>query len=143
MADIAVSSLAAVKPLLQSVTKPLQCAEIVDVGEAVYLNTSGKVALADANAYLTGKVIGVIGAIGAYGKTSSVVDEMVDVVFYGPVAGWTGLTPGQELFSSVVAGAIADASPAGASGDFRYYVGWAFAADVIFVAPFTDEIAAL
>lgn len=144
MADIAVPSpLAGVKPLLGTVIKPIQCAEVVDVGEPVYLNSSGKVALADADAYATAKVIGVVGAIGAYGKTTSVADEFVDVVLFGPIAGFASLTPGGELFASVQVGRIADATPAGASGDFRFFIGWVLAADVIFVNPFTDEIAAL
>lgn len=144
MADItAPSPLASVKPLIGAIIKPLQCAEVVDVGEPVYMNSAGKVALADADAYATAKVIGIVGAIGAYGKTTSVADEFVDVVFIGPVSGWAGLTPGAEVFASVTAGKLADASPAGSSSDFRYYVGWALDATTIFVNPFTDSIAAL
>ena len=139
MTDIALSALVNVRPLLGSIIRPFVCAEVVDVGEAVYLNTSGKVALADADAYLTAKVIGVIGAIGAYGKTTSVANEQVDVVLFGPVAGWTALTPGEELFASIAAGAIEDATAG--TGDFRYLVGWAVDAETIFISPFTDDVA--
>lgn len=142
MADIAVSSLANVRPLLGSIVKPIEAAEAIDVGEAVYINSSGKAALADADAAASAQVRGVVVAVAGYGKTSCVAGDMVDVCLYGPVAGWSSLTPGGQLFASTTAGAIADAAPAGASGDYKWVVGFAYDAATIFVQPFTDDAAA-
>ena len=142
MADIALSAVANVRPLIGSVTRPIMCAAVVIVGQVVIINSAGKAALADADDVDTAKVRGVVTAIGAYGKTTSVIGDMVDVTFLGPVAGWTGLTPGDDLFASVTAGAIADAYPAGSSSDFVWAVGFVLSSTVIFINPFTFDIAA-
>jgi len=142
MADIALSAAVNVKPLVQAIIKPVIAGEIVDVGEIVYLKSDGKYWLADANAFATAQARGVVVGIGAYGAVSSVADQQIDVCFYGPVNGWTGLTPGQDLFASTTVGAIADAAPAGSSGDYVWSIGFAYSAEAIFISPWTHDIAA-
>lgn len=139
MADIALSAAGNVKPLVESIRKPVQVGEIVDVGEIVYLKSDGKYWLADAAAQVTSEARGVVVGIGAYGATSSVADQMVDICVFGPVGGWTGLTPGQKLYASAVAGAIADAVPA--ATNFIWVLGYAFSATEIFIDPYTYDIA--
>jgi len=142
MANIALSAAINVKPLVESIIKPVTAGEIVDVGEIVYLKSDGKYWLADAAALVSAQARGVVVGIGAYGAVTSVAEQVVDVCFYGPVNGWTSLTPGQDLFASATAGAIADAAPAGSSGDYLWCIGFAFSADGIFVSPWTHTIAA-
>ena len=131
-----------IRPLVGSITKPVQAAEAITVGQAVYINSSGKAALADADAAASAQAVGIVTACGAYGKLVCAADDMVDVTFYGPVAGYSGMTPGAQVFSSTTAGAIDDAAPAGASGDYKWIIGFALQAGVIFVNPFTDDSAA-
>ena len=141
MADISKTALN-VRGLPETQTLSLQCGEAIDVGEAVYLKSDGKVWLADADAADTAQAIGICIAVGAYGALSSVANDQVDVAVYGPVAGFSGMTPGAEVFSSTTAGAIADTAPAGSSGDYRWTIGFALKADVIFVKPYTTDVAA-
>lgn len=133
---------AQVRPLLGSVVKPFVANEAIDVGEAVYMASTGKVALADADAAGTARVIGIVVAVGAYGKLSAAADEAVDVLLYGPLEGFSSLTPGAQFFASVTPGEIEDTAPAGASGDFRWIIGWAMSATSLFVDPYTDDAAA-
>jgi hypothetical protein len=141
MTDLTVTK-ANVRPLQGAIIKPFQAGEIVDVGEAVYMKSDGKVWLSDADAAATAQVVGLVVAIGAYGKTESVADEIVDVLLFGPTEGFAGLTPGAQFFASVTPGKIEDTAPAGASADFRWVVGWALSATAIFVNPFSDDVAA-
>ena len=78
----------------------------------------------------------------AYGATSAVAGDRADVVLYGPVAGFSGMTPGGDVFPNTTPGELDSAAPAGSSGDFVWVVGFARSADVIFVRPFTYDIAA-
>lgn len=132
-----------VRPTIGSIIKPIQAGEIVDVGESVYMASTGKVLLTDADVAVTARSIGLVVAIGAYGKLSSVADEMVDVLLWGVTEGFAGLTPGELLFASIVPGAIDPVVPAGSSADFAWVVGYAFSATSVFVNPFTYDIAAL
>jgi hypothetical protein len=140
MADIALSAAVNVKPLVQSIIKPVIAGEIVDVGEIVYLKSDGKYWLADADALITSQARGIVVGIGAYGAVTSVADQQIDVCFYGPVNGWTALTPGANLYASVTAGAIANAVPS--TGDFIWVIGYAYSAEAIFVSPWTYDITA-
>ena len=131
-----------VRPLVGSIVKPFVAGEIVDVGEAVYMASTGKVMLADADAAATAQVMGIVVGIGAYGKLSSVVDQTVDVILYGATEGFASLTPGEQFFASVTPGAIDPVVPAGASSDFVWVIGWALSATAIFVNPYTYDVAA-
>ena len=133
---------ASINPLVKSIVKPFACGEVIDAGEAVYLASDGTIMLADAGAALTAQAIGIVVAVGAYGALSSVIGDMCDVCLYGPVEGYTGLTPGLEVFASATAGAMDETKPAGSSGDFIWSVGFSMAASVIFVRPYTWDIAA-
>lgn len=141
MADITFTA-ASIKPLLQTAIKPVAAAEALGVGDAIYIDSSGKAALADADAAASAQVRGVVVAIRAYGKLAAVANETVDVCFYGPVTGFSSLTPGALLYASTVAGNIEAAAPAGSSGDYLWIVGFCYDASTIFVAPFTTDTAA-
>ena len=131
-----------IRPLLQSISKPVLSGEALSVGEAVYIKSDAKAWLADADVAATAQVRGIVTAIGAYGKLDGVAGDMVDVTFYGPISGWSGMTPGAEFFASVTPGEVEDTAPAGASSDFRWIIGFALEAGILFVSPYTDDPAA-
>lgn len=115
----------------------------VPVGHAVYVAADGDVEQSDADASLTSMAVGIVVAA-PNGVTTSAAGDMLDIA--GPgcrVTGFTGLTPGTLMYASVNAGRIADASPAGSSGDFRWIIGIALDATTILVFPFTDIFTAL
>lgn len=140
MANIAFTA-ANIRPLLGSITKPVECGEAIGVGKPVYIKSDGKAWLADAAASVSSQARGVCTAVGAYGKLVSVAGDMIDLTTYGPIAGWSSLTPGQDLFASVTAGEIADVEPI--ATNYRWIIAYALSAGTIFVNPFTDNYAVL
>lgn len=128
--------------LRESFVRSFPCGEVVDVGEAVYLASDGTIMLADADAADTAQAIGIVVAVGGYGARTSVVGDMCDVVLHGVCTGFSGLTPGAQIFASVTAGAMDETVPAGASGDYVWVIGKALSAGIIFVDPFTYDVAA-
>ena len=140
MADISFTA-ANIRPLLGSITKPVECGEVIGVGKPCYIKSDGKAWLADAGAFVSAQARGICTGVGAYGKLVSVVGDMIDFTFYGPIAGYTSLTPGQDLYASAVAGEIGDAIPA--ATNYKWVIAYALAAGQIFVAPWTDEVAVI
>ena len=140
MADITFT-VANIRPLLGSVTKPVVCGEAIGVGKPVYIKSDGKAWLADAAAMVSAQARGVCTGVGAYGKVVSVAEDMIDVTFYGPITGYISLTPGQDLFASAVAGNMGDAEPA--ATNYRWIIAFALSAGEIFVNPFTDNYVVL
>lgn len=66
-----------------------------------------------------------------YGSTVYTVGQDVSVCEFGPVYGFSGLTPGAVLFTSDTAGKISDV----VSTTHPWVVGMAQAADTVFVNP--------
>jgi hypothetical protein len=122
--------------------RSFKCGEVIEVGEAVYLASDGTIMLADAGAAVTAQAIGICVAIGGYGKLVSVIGDMCDVVLHGVCTGFSGLTPGLEVFASATAGAMDETKPAGSSGDFVWSIGSVLGAGIIFVRPYTYDVAA-
>jgi hypothetical protein len=122
--------------------RSFKCGEVIEVGEAVYLASDGTIMLADAGAAVTAQAIGICVAIGGYGKLVSVIGDMCDVVLHGVCTGFGGLTPGLEVFASATAGAMDETKPAGSSGDFVWSIGSVLGAGIIFVRPYTYDVAA-
>ena len=125
-----------------SMRRPYPCGEVIEVGEAVYLASDGTIMLADAGAAATAQAIGVCVAVGGYGALVSVIGDQCDVVLHGVCTGFSGLTPGLEVFSSATPGAMDETVPAGSSGDFIWSIGQVLGAGIIFVRPYTYDIAA-
>jgi len=111
-------------------------------GTVVYLLSTGKVELADADAAASALPIGVVVSVPG-GKNTVAANDMVDVCMFGRVTGYSGMTIGTLMYSSVTAGKVADARPAGSSGDFVGILGVALSATDIFINPFTDIFTAL
>jgi hypothetical protein len=102
----------------------------ITIGQLVALASDGFVDPADANASqaLT-MAIGI--AVQSYdGETSLAITEPVTVCVFGPVSGFSGLTPGANHYVSDTAGAVDDAA-----GTYDRIVGYAETATVLFVNP--------
>ena len=141
MADVSVTKLD-VRPLNGSITINKVAGGALAYGDAAYFATDGDLEKADADAAASAVVRGIITSTPRTGVTDAVAGDRVDITVYGPVTGFSGLTPGAWVYASTTAGAVADAAPAGASGDYKWFIGWAVDATTIFVNPWTDDFAA-
>lgn len=99
-------------------------------GDLVYIASDGDVELADGNgAQALAKAVGIVTAIQG-GKASTAAGDRVTVTVFGPVAGFSSLTPGANGYVSDTAGDIADAA-----ATYDRIVGFAESATVFFVSP--------
>lgn len=84
---------------------------------------------ADASTAAGAKMRGIVTSV-AGGKTSFAAGDRIHVVTYGPVAGFSGMTPGNTHFQSDTAGKLATAA-----GTNSHKAGFAESASVFFVNP--------
>jgi hypothetical protein len=113
------------------------------VGDPVYIASDGDVEQADADASASSQAVGLV-VSAPNGKTTFVAGDAVDVAGPGSrITGFSSLTPGALLYASVTAGAIANAAPAGSSGDYLWIIGRALDDTTILVLGFTTTFAAL
>lgn len=140
MADVTVTA-ADVRPLPGAVVRRFGAGGALNAGDAVYVAADGDVEAADADAAASARIIGLVVA-GPDGKTAYVAGDRVDVVVFGPVAGFSSLAEENLLFASINAGALADTAPAGASGDYVWVAGWPVSPVIAFINPFTYDVAA-
>jgi hypothetical protein len=141
MADVTVTKID-VRPLNGSVTLNKPAGEATEIGEVVYMESDGDVNLADADAEASARVIGICVSTPQTGVVDAVAGDRLDITVFGPVAGFTSLTPGAQYFASTNPGKIGDTAPAGSSGDFKWIIGWAVDAETLFIDPYTDDPAA-
>lgn len=141
MADVTVTP-ALVRPFPNTHVEQRELAADIDMGKFVCIDSNGKAALADADAAATARGIGIIVAVRTQGSVHGYSGEMASIAMFGRVGGFSGLTPGALSFASTTAGAIADAAPAGSSGDYLWIAGINFSATEIFLNPFTTDLAA-
>ncbi len=132
MADISVT-VADVRPLPGAVIERYDAGGALAAGDSVYMASDGDVEEADASAAGTTYVIGVV-VSGPEGKTSFAAGDRVDVVTWGRVTGFSGATPGDVLYQSDTAGALADAA-----GSTSHKVGRVRSAAVVFICPAITE----
>lgn len=116
--------------------RPYTAGGTVTVGQAVYIATDGDVEAADANAGTPAEqVIGI--AVESYdGETSIAAGNPVSVCVFGPVSGFSGMTPGDVIYLSNDVGRVADAA-----GAFSRVVGHAERAGVLWVNPEQSDAA--
>jgi hypothetical protein len=69
-----------------------------------------------------------------FGSTSFASGAAVDIVRHGPIAGFTSMTAGGNVFVSNTPGEL-DQTATTTSGDFVVAIGYADSASVIFVNP--------
>lgn len=128
MADITVTA-ADVRPLPGAIIERYDLGEAADVGEIVYLASDGDVEQTDASAAGTAYGIGVIVAL-HHGGTIGAAGDTADVVVWGRVTGFSGMTIHDVLYISNTKGALADAA-----GDNSHKFARARSATTIFVQP--------
>ncbi|HSW63419.1 MAG TPA: hypothetical protein VLH56_08925 [Dissulfurispiraceae bacterium] len=132
MADIPVV-VASIRPLNNAVIRRGQAAEALTPGQAVYLDGANGWRPTDADFIAAAQGRGVV-ISDSVGSVAFAAGSRVDIVTYGPVTGFTGMTPGGAVFNSVNAGVMDQVAPA-LQGDFPYVMGYAESAVTIFVNP--------
>lgn len=140
MAAITVTA-ADVRPLNGAVVRRYNAGATVTPGDAVYIASDGDVEEADADAEASTMAIGIVIADGT-GAVSFAAGTRVDVVVFGPVTGFSSMTPGGNVYVSVTAGALDQTAPT-ASGDFVNAIGYAESASTIFVNPNHGDLTAI
>lgn len=128
MADIA-TVVANASKLPGAVGRDVNAGGAGNLLDSVYIAADGDFEQADGSDADQAKLRGIVTAI-AGGKTTFVAGDRIHVTTYGPVAGFSGMTPGDTLYQSDTAGALADAA-----GTNSHKAGFAWAADVVFVNP--------
>lgn len=128
MADITVTA-ADVRPLPGAMVERYDAGGTLAAGDSVYMASDGAVEEADGSASPSAYAIGII-VSGPEGKVSFVAGDALDVVVWGRVTGFSGMTPGDTLYQSDTAGALADAA-----GTVSHQVGKARSATVAFIQP--------
>lgn len=107
----------------------------MNVGDAVYIATDGFVYQADANVLVAnakGRGV-VVNSDDLYGTTAIAATRHCSVALFGPVYGFSGMTPGTTGWVSTTAGKIADTAPTG--GAFQEPMGYAVTDSIFFVDP--------
>jgi hypothetical protein len=103
-----------------------------DVGDSVYIAADGDVEVSNGSAAATAEAIGLI--VGIEGSvpydTALVAGQRVTVCVFGPVGGFSGLTPGANGWVSDDAGELEDAE-----GTVTFPMGYAQSTTVFFVQP--------
>lgn len=115
MADITVTA-ADVRPLTGAIPRKAVANEAMNVGNTVYIDGSSgnlpTVKMTLCAVLATGNMWGVVvaGDPAKMGATAIAVGDIVDVIVYGPVTGFSGATAGGFVWGSDTAGRVADAA---------------------------------
>lgn len=133
MADITITA-TSVRPLPGAVVRRFDAGGTMYVGEAVYVAADGDVERADANDSLQAHVKGIVVADNDGGTAISAGDR-VDVVCFGPVTGYSSLTPGLPMYVSANAGQMTQTPGDLGGGTYEGIVGANETAAIIFVNP--------
>jgi hypothetical protein len=131
MASISLTS-ASIRPLEGAIVRNYQAGAAVTVGYAVYLDSNGYVQHADADASEAASRGRGIVVASKDGETSVSSGDRCSVCVFGPVGGYSGMTPGEPVYVSDTVGRLDQSQPSSA---YRQALGWADSASVIFVNP--------
>lgn len=112
-----------VRPLAGAIIRRGESGDTLEAGEVLYLNGTSGWTLCDGNAAGTSAARGVMVA-----PEDAVDGDMIDVCVYGPVEGYTGMTPGAIHYVSDTAGEIGTGA-----GSNTKRIGWAISATALFV----------
>jgi hypothetical protein len=106
-----------------------------NLGDTVYVDSSGTIQAADANvSAVLATTRGILTGVQQPGATAGASGEACTYVVFGPVSGFSSLTPGVRQFQSSTVGAITETAPTGA-GTWTQPIGYAQSATVLFVNP--------
>jgi len=142
MSDVTVTA-GDVRPLNGAIILRRTAGGSINIGDAVYLNSSGNAVQTAAGTDTIGSalVVGVaVATPDGSGGTVVASGQHVDVVVFGPVAGFSSLAEGSHHWVSANAGKIADAR-AGTTY-FNYIVGVAWDSTTLLVHPDCEALAA-
>jgi len=139
MATLTVSR-ADVRPLPGALCRRFTAAGTILAGDAVYIDTSGDVLRADAVTF-SHVISPGIAVANNEGGTAFASGQELDVCVSGPLAGIASPYEGSFAFISDAVGALLD-DDAG-SGNYRYIIGQAHSTQVLFINPWSDNLAQL
>ncbi len=129
MSDVTIDY-ANIRPLDGCIIRRMTAGEAMAVGQPVYVSANDTVSLTDASDTTKNFCVGVVVA-GAEGGTAIASGEEVDVVLYGPVAGYsTNMAAGTVFWTNDSVGVIADAA-----GTKDTMIGIGLNASVLLVKP--------
>lgn len=124
-----------VRPLEGAQLRSKVAGGTVNMGDAVYVDSNSKVQAAVATSAAAAEAWGVITAVAQPGDTSAPSGDAVSVCTFGPVGGYSSLTPGAIYYvDDTTAGAITATAPSGA-GKWAKAVGYAESDTILFVDP--------
>lgn len=125
-----------VRPGVGALIKDFDAGGAGDIGDYVYIAADGDVEVTDANVALTSAGKGVVVAVGdeSGGVTAFVAGDRVSVITFGPVHGFSSLTPGAIQYISETAGEVTETAPSGAL-TWTQAGGYAQDASTLFVMP--------
>jgi hypothetical protein len=127
MANLAYTA-ANIRPLGGALVRQFLAGATLAPGDLVYLASDGDVEKSDASDSATADAIGVV--VPSNDETSFAAGKPVSVCIFGPVAGFSSLTPGARGYVSDDAGKLEDAA-----GTFVKCMGYAEAADIFVFLP--------
>lgn len=130
MANVTVTA-ARVSPLPGALIEEYVAGASGNVGDTVYMASTGRVSPANGAVAGTAYAIGVVISVGG-GKTTFASGDTLGIVTVGRVAGFGGLTPGEPLYQSDTAGRLGDANT---DGTVVHQVAEARTATIVFVNP--------
>lgn len=112
-----------VRPLAGAIVRRGEAGDTIQAGEIVYLNGTSGWAPTAGGAAATAKARGVM-----VSPEDAVDGDQIDVCVFGPVEGYSGMTPGAQHFVSNTTGEVDTAT-----GTKTKIVGYAESATVLFV----------
>jgi hypothetical protein len=124
---------AQIRPLnaRQTVIRNFDAGAEVYVGYAVYEDSSGDVQHADADALTTARANGIV--VATYdGEVTTASGNRVAVAVFGPVSGFSSMTPGGLVYVSGTVGRITQTKPA---TGYAHVIGYALDANTVWVDP--------
>lgn len=122
-----------------AVTANFAAGAAMDVLNAVYVDGSGNLQEADANgaSEAIARAIGVIVApSNMYGETAIPSGARCTVCTFGPVYGFSGMTPGATVYVGTTPGSLTQTPPV--SPAYQFAIGYALADDILFINPESD-----
>jgi len=113
-----------------AVVRPYTAGDTLTVGYLVFIATDGDVEHADGDVdAATARAIGIV--VESFdGETTIAAGNRVSVCVFGPVSGFSGMTPGANYYVSDTVGRISDAA-----GTFSRIIGYSERAGILFVHP--------
>jgi len=126
-----------VAPLPGALVRTLKLGEAASAGQGVYPDASSNYLKADADA--AGKYRGVCILIvdnqGQYNTTGDYANgDNVSAVFFGPIAGFSGMDPTKSVWVDTTAGGFTQTKPSG-GGVFASPIGYPLDANTLMVSP--------